>query len=427
MKSLALIISCILLSCPLWAQTLFRAGQGQLPELATPIPVATSNPPVATNIVTPQPLPGQWQARFGNGQGRLQINNGSTALASASIATGSTEISPQRWRQQMMQSGNMRSTAQDKAAVLSIRPAFDHGRLFLSDYFYRLAGSALSAQLSPQQLMAAGELSALYHLPDAHQQRLPEHFLRVEGNYAEILVADLENAQLRLYQRDGSGEHQLIRHYFTSYGLSGWEKWLEGDNRTPVGLYFTQWLIPGSNLPDLYGYGALPINYPSVWDTHLQRTGYGIWLHGNDPVAGLRLRETTNGCLAVSNEDMAEIVHLLNTRSAPILIVDNTASALPEAMTVALEQKFDQWLASQPADRDPFYRIDPDIVHRVQDANVIRISNQLMVAWEDAGYQVAVVNYTDLRDGRHWRQYWRFDRDLGWIIFFEGRVTANFS
>ncbi len=426
-QALCLPLALGLYSSPLVAQTLFLSGSGQLPEIEQPLRPSAKDESAASiaQAITTEPrvVKGQWRAQFQSGQGQLR----SQANNQGSSGQGSTEINPNRWRQQMQRSGSLLEVAQDKAAVLNLRPAFDHGRLFLSDYFFRLGGSSLAAELNPSQLMAMGELSALYRQPTDDQQQLPDHFLRVEGNYAEIMVADLQNAQLRLYQRDSNGEHQLIRHYFTAYGLSGWEKWIEGDNKTPVGLYFTQWPIPGSSLPDLYGYGALPLNYPNVWDEQLQRTGHGIWLHGTDPIAGLRLRETTNGCLAVSNEDMAEIIYLLNTRSTPILMLEDTSSALEADFTDQLEQAFDQWLASSPEQRQKFYRIDPDITHRVQDAQQIRISNQLMVAWEDAGYQVALVNYTDLRDGRHWRQYWRYDRDLGWVIFFEGRVVAHFS
>lgn len=405
----------------------FTAGQGQLPSIESPKPPqaieqpqAQATPPADFKVETKA---GRWSANFAQGQGRLQNPLPQVLMA----APASTEINPKRWLELMQSQGKMLNVAREKAAIVQLRPAFDHGRLFISDYFYRLAGQSLAARLSPSQLMAIGELSALFALPQEQHQLLPPHFLRVEGNYSEIMVVDLEQAQLRLYQRQAGAEHQLIRHYFSSYGLSGWDKRIEGDNRTPIGLYFTHWLIPGSALPDLYGYGALPINYPNLWDQYQGRTGHGIWLHGSDPFAGLRFRETTNGCLAVSNEDMAEIVRLLNTRSAPMLILPNIGTQLSDNITDELQQRFDAWLSKNAEQRQSYYDIFAEVPYRIHDADRLRISNQLMVAWQDDGDMVALTNFTDLEDGRHWRQYWRYDSQQGWVIFFEGRVNAFFS
>ena len=45
-------------------------------------------------------------------------------------------------------------------------------------------------------------------------------------------------------------------------------------------MYHFTSVLSKSELPDFYGAGALPINYPNEWDRLNGRTGHGIWLHG---------------------------------------------------------------------------------------------------------------------------------------------------
>ena len=44
------------------------------------------------------------------------------------------------------------------------------------------------------------------------------------------------------------------------------DKQVEGDNKTPEGIYFTQELINGNTLPAKYGPFAIPINFPNTFD-----------------------------------------------------------------------------------------------------------------------------------------------------------------
>ena len=54
-------------------------------------------------------------------------------------------------------------------------------------------------------------------------------------------------------------------------------KEFEGDKKTPIGIYKVINRISSSKLPDFYGTGALPINYPNNFDKFSKRTGSGIW------------------------------------------------------------------------------------------------------------------------------------------------------
>lgn len=74
----------------------------------------------------------------------------------------------------------------------------------------------------------------------------------------------------------------LSEDYYISVGKGGGDKRREGDEKTPIVVYRVSSYLPGSSLPDMYGPGAFPIDYPNPWDRKLGRTGSGIWLHGTE-------------------------------------------------------------------------------------------------------------------------------------------------
>jgi len=99
-------------------------------------------------------------------------------------------------------------------------------------------------------------------------------------------------------------------------GEDNGDKQLEGDKKTPEGVYFTQNFISRNNLPPNYGYGALPLNYPNFYDRILGKTGHGIWVHGVQE--GVE-DNSTEGCVALDNGDMEDLVSE-NAINIPVII-----------------------------------------------------------------------------------------------------------
>jgi murein L,D-transpeptidase YafK len=85
-----------------------------------------------------------------------------------------------------------------------------------------------------------------------------------------------------VYQKTGQGL-KYAADYYVTIGKNGAGKNVEGDKRTPLGLYFAGSKLK-QPLDDFYGDGAYPLNYPNELDQRHNRSGSGIWLHGNTPV-----------------------------------------------------------------------------------------------------------------------------------------------
>jgi murein L,D-transpeptidase YafK len=76
-------------------------------------------------------------------------------------------------------------------------------------------------------------------------------------------------------------------------------------------------------LPDLYGAGALPINYPNARDKRKQRTGDGIWIHGTPCYTYNRSPWASNGCIVLSNPDFLHIGNFIKPEiSTPVVVAE---------------------------------------------------------------------------------------------------------
>ena len=100
-----------------------------------------------------------------------------------------------------------------------------------------------------------------------------------------------------------------------------WEdKWVEGDKRTPEGIYYFTEFIPPRRLPKMYGGIAVVLNYPNPVDRLLGKGGSGIWLHGSDEENRNNIPFSTRGCVVADNNDLRSIVKKIAKNNTLIAI-----------------------------------------------------------------------------------------------------------
>ena len=151
--------------------------------------------------------------------------------------------------------------------------------------------------------------------------------------------------------RNQRGHLILEYDYFTTIGLKGYGKEVRGDQKTPVGIYHVNRYIDGEELPDLYGEGAFPINYPNVWDQRNKRTGYGIWIHGTPSDTFIRSPWASDGCIVVSNPDFTHMEQYIDPADkTPVVITEtinwidqDTWQSRRQAMLKTLSQWVSDW------------------------------------------------------------------------------------
>ena len=161
-----------------------------------------------------------------------------------------------------------------------------------------------------------------HHRDTPPANKLPEQLLELPSTLPEVVVVDLSASRFYLFENHARGL-QLVNDYYVSTGKKGARKSREGDQKTPVGVYFITGRISPSELPDFYGSGALPVNYPNEWDVRNARTGYGIWIHGVPSSTYARAPRASDGCMALANEDLAAIWGELAAGGAPVIVPED--------------------------------------------------------------------------------------------------------
>lgn len=187
-------------------------------------------------------------------------------------------------------------------------------------------GSPGFVEASDGQLVALREeiQSRLHaHLNQPDPRKLPLQFLQLNEAMQTALLVDKSRNRLYLFERHAADEPPvLVRDFYVSTGRKTGNKYVEGDLRTPEGVYFITSWIPDDKLPEKYGVGAFPMDYPNSLDRQQGKTGDGIWLHGTDRIYYSRPPLDSEGCVVMSNVDLQGIRHLIKPGITPIVIAE---------------------------------------------------------------------------------------------------------
>lgn len=167
---------------------------------------------------------------------------------------------------------------------------------------------------------------------------VPNAVLQLSDAFAHAIVVDLPRARLYVLKNENGGL-QLQRHNYAAMGRNGARKQSAGDMRTPVGLYHVTHWIDDKALPELYGSGALPLDYPNVWDSLQQRTGSGIWLHGVPRDTYSRPPRSSEGCVTMANADLEALRDYVRFGQTPVVLSDEL-EWVPAASVAALRDTF---------------------------------------------------------------------------------------
>jgi len=292
---------------------------------------------------------------------------------------------------------------------------------------------------------ALARLAALAHRPAPGA--LPAEFVSLPATVEFALAVDTSHSRLYVFQHTAAGL-TMVSDFYVSVGKRGVGKETEGDQRTPLGVYYTQGHVSGARLDERFGAGALPLNYPNALDRQRGRTGSGILLHGVPANTYSRPPLDSDGCVAMSNQDLQRLSQLLPERDTPVVITRQIHWVSPEqkpaapadfartwatwqearqqARREALEPLYaDSTLASASSDAaradDPsgnrFRRRLEDTPAQVEDVSILAAQDEqatLVVTFRERAT-------TGKRRNQGVRQYWA-RQEAGWRIVAEGPV-----
>ena len=210
--------------------------------------------------------------------------------------------------------------------LIEAYPHFQLGHLIRGDLLlmhtqavnsFGVSANAPAERLKDFREEARVRLKAISEKPDP--DFLPRSILQLREDQKQILIVDAKRSRLYLYENI-AGTPKLVMDYYVSQGKLGINKLKEGDQRTPVGVYYITSHLTGTKLPNFYGPGALPINYPNEWDKVNGRSGSGIWLHGVSSEIFSRPPLASDGCVVLANSDFLNIAAAVEIGRTPIII-----------------------------------------------------------------------------------------------------------
>ncbi len=190
-------------------------------------------------------------------------------------------------------------------------------------------GHASRERLAELRDEAHARLRAHRDPPPAGQ--VPRHLLVLEPAARHAIAVDASRARVFVFER-GDGAPRLVADYYTTLGKRGIDKLREGDQKTPLGVYRVVSQIPGKKLPDLYGWGAFPIDYPNEWDRRAGKTGHGIWLHGVPSDTYARAPFASDGCVAIANPEIEQLARMVQVGATPVIIAEQLEWVTPQAL-----------------------------------------------------------------------------------------------
>ncbi len=345
---------------------------------------------------------------------------------------------------------------EDLAYLVKIRPDFKLAQLIYADLLMARArpitdfgqpGFVAGQRLENLRAEARARWQHFDLPPDT--DKLPASLVKMSPSQSHVLVVDLKTSRLYVYANDAD-KPRLVDSFYVSIGKNGFGKQVEGDMKTPVGVYFITGFIAPDELPDLYGAGAFPIDYPNPWDRRQGRTGYGIWLHGTPSNTYSRPPRDSDGCVILSNQDFQRLDPYLETGATPVVLADGIDWLSPEELR-AQRREFrallDQWRQDwESRDAQAYLRhysrdyqgLGMDYERWVDYKSRVNPAKRYIdVALSDTSIyrypgdaDILVVTFTQDYDSDNLqrefrkRQFWRKGSDGQWRIIYEGNLSS---
>jgi murein L,D-transpeptidase YafK len=164
----------------------------------------------------------------------------------------------------------------------------------------------------------------------AQDNFLPSNILMMDDKFSHhVILVEKATHKLHLYENSGSTP-KLVKTFNTATGKFKGNKSVNGDHKTPEGIYTIYEFLSKQELlkrhgkyAEIYGSGAFPMDYPNFIDAREGKGGGGIWLHSTDDDNRISKGLDSRGCVVVQNQDLKDISQFIEINNTPIIVVQD--------------------------------------------------------------------------------------------------------
>lgn len=161
---------------------------------------------------------------------------------------------------------------------------------------------------------------------------LPSSVIQLDSQFTHhVIVVEKSTHKLMVYENN-KGNPKLLKEYKIATGKIKGNKQIQGDKKTPEGIYTFRKFHSSEDLIGMYGKtgliygaGAFTMNYPNVIDVRKGKTGGGIWLHSTDDDSRVSKGLDSRGCVVAIDADLKDISQYIDLGKTPIVVVQDHA------------------------------------------------------------------------------------------------------
>jgi len=168
------------------------------------------------------------------------------------------------------------------------------------------------------------------------------YIYNVSGRVDNTLLVDKQQQKLFVLAEKETGKIAVIDTFRITTGKVLGDKSVEGDNKTPEGIYTLVRKLNGDRLPEKYGPLAFVLDYPNFVDRLDRKTGTNIWIHGRNEAIKDR---QTEGCISLENSHILDLAKYVTLYETKIIIIDsaNVVDQKAVEMKSKLQNFLNQW------------------------------------------------------------------------------------
>lgn len=170
------------------------------------------------------------------------------------------------------------------------------------------------------------------------------------ANAQELPVIIVDKAKFQIHVADYKNGLEIIKSYPVTLGKNSGDKLLEGDQKTPEGIYrfTTKYVAPA--IKKKLGAMAFYVDYPNSLDKRDKKTGFDIMLHSTDDPSRLQRSQDSDGCMVVDDVRIKELANYIHTPFTTLLIFDQLKEEYLKTETSGdLKTAFEKWIAAWSA------------------------------------------------------------------------------
>lgn len=165
----------------------------------------------------------------------------------------------------------------------------------------------------------------------------------VPGLSDPIVVVDKKTNQTHLANYV-DGRLEIVKTFRTTLGQKVGDKIMEGDLKTPEGIYEFLFRSQPPALKPKFGPLAIYVSYPNSMDKTGSKTGFDIMVHGTDDPARLEKAFDSLGCVVLDNENVKVVSDSIKLKDTKVIITKDFAPLQSSPRLGKAKAFFEQWL-----------------------------------------------------------------------------------